>query len=55
MVGAFIVTLGVATPCKFAMAKPRKKAYAASYRNDDSVREELRKLVLFGEQGDPGM
>ena len=52
---AFIVTLGVATSCKFAMAGPRKKAYANFYRNYDSEKDERRKLVLLREQRDSRM
>ncbi|XP_057556771.1 cytochrome c oxidase subunit 6C-like [Hippopotamus amphibius kiboko] len=49
MVGAFIVSLGVATLCKFAVAEPRKKAYADFYRNYDSMKdfEEMRKAGIF--------
>lgn len=47
-VGAFTVSLGVASLYKFAMAKPRKKAYAAFYKNDDSMKnfEKIRKASI---------
>nr|XP_019775282.1 cytochrome c oxidase subunit 6C-like [Tursiops truncatus] len=38
IVGALTVSLGVATFCKFAVAEPRKKAYADFYRNYDSIK-----------------
>nr|XP_020137829.1 cytochrome c oxidase subunit 6C-like [Microcebus murinus] len=49
IVGAFIVSLGVATLYKFGVAEPRKKAYADFYRNYDSVKdfEEMRKAGIF--------
>ena len=49
MVGAFIVSLGVATFCKFASDEPRKEAYADSYRNYDSMEdfENIRKASIF--------
>nr|A1XQT2.1 RecName: Full=Cytochrome c oxidase subunit 6C; AltName: Full=Cytochrome c oxidase polypeptide VIc [Sus scrofa]ABK55638.1 COX6C [Sus scrofa] len=49
IVGAFIVSLGVATFYKFAVAEPRKKAYADFYRNYDSMKdfEEMRKAGIF--------
>ncbi|EHA98750.1 Cytochrome c oxidase subunit 6C [Heterocephalus glaber] len=49
MVGAFIVSLGVATLYKFGVAEPRKKAYADFYRNYDSMKdfEEMRKAGIF--------
>eukprot|EP00069_Balaena_mysticetus_P011185 bmy_21120T0 len=45
IVGAFVVSLGVAAFYKFAVAEPRKKAYADFYRNYDSIKdfEEMRK------------
>nr|XP_033790861.1 cytochrome c oxidase subunit 6C-2 [Geotrypetes seraphini] len=39
MIGAFIVSLGVATLYKFGVAEPRKKAYADFYKNYDSMKE----------------
>ncbi|XP_077023446.1 cytochrome c oxidase subunit 6C [Tamandua tetradactyla] len=49
IVGAFVVALGVATLYKFAVAEPRKKAYADFYRNYDSMKdfEEMRKAGIF--------
>ncbi|XP_004679751.1 PREDICTED: cytochrome c oxidase subunit 6C [Condylura cristata] len=49
IVGAFIVSLGVAALYKFAVAEPRKKAYADFYRNYDSMKdfEEMRKAGIF--------
>ncbi|XP_020144370.1 cytochrome c oxidase subunit 6C-like [Microcebus murinus] len=49
IVRAFIVSLGVAALCKFAVAQPRKKAYANFYRNYDSMKdcEEMRKAGIF--------
>ena len=49
MVGAFIVSLGVATFCKFASDEPRKEAYADFYRNYDSIDdfEEMRKAGIL--------
>ena len=49
MVGAFIVSLGVATFCKFASDEPRKEAYADFYRNYDSMEdfEDIREASLF--------
>ncbi|XP_027629003.1 cytochrome c oxidase subunit 6C-like [Tupaia chinensis] len=49
IVGAFTVSLSVAAFYKFAVAEPRKKAYADFYRNDDSVNdfEEMRKAGIF--------
>ena len=49
MVGAFIVSLGVATFYKFAFDKPRKEAYADFYRNYDSMEdfEDTRKASIF--------
>uniref|UniRef100_A0A8C4KS19 Cytochrome c oxidase subunit 6C n=1 Tax=Equus asinus TaxID=9793 RepID=A0A8C4KS19_EQUAS len=45
ILGAFTVSLSVAAFRKFAVAEPRKKAYADFYRNYDSVKdfEEMRK------------
>ncbi|XP_003474915.3 cytochrome c oxidase subunit 6C-like [Cavia porcellus] len=49
IVGAFVVSLGVAALCKFGVAEPRKKAYADFYRNYDSMKdfEEMRKAGIF--------
>ncbi|XP_014437934.1 cytochrome c oxidase subunit 6C-like [Tupaia chinensis] len=49
IVGGFIVSLSVAAFSKFAVAEPRKKAYADFYRNDDSMKdfEEMRKAGVF--------
>ncbi|XP_027945006.1 cytochrome c oxidase subunit 6C-like [Eumetopias jubatus] len=49
IVGVFAVSLGIAAFCKFAVAKPRKKAYADFYRNDDSMKEfeEMKKAGIF--------
>ncbi|XP_021570620.1 cytochrome c oxidase subunit 6C-like [Carlito syrichta] len=49
IVGAFIVSLGVAAFYKFVVAEPRKKTYADSYRNYDSMKdfEEMRKAGIF--------
>ncbi|XP_021572197.1 cytochrome c oxidase subunit 6C-like [Carlito syrichta] len=49
IVGAFIVSLGVAAFYKFAVAEPRKMAYADFYRNYDSMKdfEELGKAGIF--------
>ncbi|XP_015994203.1 cytochrome c oxidase subunit 6C [Rousettus aegyptiacus] len=49
IVGAVIVSLGVATFYKFGVAEPRKKAYADFYRNYDSMKdfEEMRKAGIF--------
>ncbi|XP_072805651.1 cytochrome c oxidase subunit 6C isoform X2 [Vicugna pacos] len=49
IVGAFVVSLGVATLYKFGVAEPRKKAYADFYRNYDSMKdfEEMRKAGIF--------
>ncbi|XP_037359362.1 cytochrome c oxidase subunit 6C [Talpa occidentalis] len=49
IVGAFVVSLGVAALYKFAVAEPRKKAYADFYRNYDSMKdfEEMRKAGIF--------
>nr|XP_020142144.1 cytochrome c oxidase subunit 6C-like [Microcebus murinus] len=48
IVGAFIVSLGVATLCKFGVPEPRKKAYVDFYRNYDSMKdfEEMRKAGI---------
>lgn len=48
-VGASIVSLGDATFLKFALAEPRKKAYADFYRNYDSMKEfeDMRKTGIF--------
>ncbi|XP_010617858.1 cytochrome c oxidase subunit 6C [Fukomys damarensis] len=49
IVGACIVSLGVAALYKFGVAEPRKKAYADFYRNYDSMKdfEEMRKAGIF--------
>ena len=49
IVGAFAVSLGVAAFYKFAVAEPRKKAYADFYRNYDSMKdfEEVKKAGIF--------
>ncbi|KAM8948616.1 cytochrome c oxidase subunit 6C-like [Lycaon pictus] len=49
IVGAFAVSLRVAAFYKFAVAEPRKKAYADFYRNYDSMKgfEEMKKAVIF--------
>nr|XP_020145695.1 cytochrome c oxidase subunit 6C-like [Microcebus murinus] len=49
IVGAFIVSLGVATLYKLGVAEPRKKAYADFYRNYGSMKdfEEMRKAGIF--------
>ncbi|XP_028019917.1 cytochrome c oxidase subunit 6C-like [Balaenoptera acutorostrata] len=47
--GAFILSLGAAAFCKFAVAEPRKKAYADFYRIYDSIKdfEAMRKATVF--------
>uniref|UniRef100_A0A8C0LNG4 Cytochrome c oxidase subunit 6C n=1 Tax=Canis lupus dingo TaxID=286419 RepID=A0A8C0LNG4_CANLU len=49
IVGAFAISLGVAAFYKFAVAEPRKKAYADFYRNYDSMKdfEEMKKAGIF--------
>ncbi|XP_019506787.1 PREDICTED: cytochrome c oxidase subunit 6C-like [Hipposideros armiger] len=49
IVGAVIVSLGVAAFYKFAVAEPRKKAYADFYRTYDSMKdfEAMRKAGIF--------
>ncbi|XP_066221925.1 cytochrome c oxidase subunit 6C-like [Saccopteryx leptura] len=49
LVGAITISLGVAAFCKFAVAEPRKKAYADFYRNYDFMKdfEEMRKAGIF--------
>uniref|UniRef100_A0A8C9A8B7 Cytochrome c oxidase subunit 6C n=1 Tax=Prolemur simus TaxID=1328070 RepID=A0A8C9A8B7_PROSS len=49
IVGAFVVSLGVAALYEFAVAERRKKAYADFYRNYDSMKdfEEMRKAGIF--------
>uniref|UniRef100_A0A8C4LFR1 Cytochrome c oxidase subunit 6C n=1 Tax=Equus asinus TaxID=9793 RepID=A0A8C4LFR1_EQUAS len=49
IVGAFTVSLGVAAFCNFAVAKPRKQAYAGFYRNYDCMKdsEEMREAGIF--------
>ncbi|NXX33981.1 COX6C oxidase, partial [Nicator chloris] len=37
--GAFLLSLGCATSYKFAVAEPRKQAYADFYRNYDPVKD----------------
>uniref|UniRef100_H0XZA0 Cytochrome c oxidase subunit 6C n=1 Tax=Otolemur garnettii TaxID=30611 RepID=H0XZA0_OTOGA len=51
-VGAFAISLGEAAFYKFAVAEPRKKAYADFYRNYDSIKdfEEMRKAGVFRAQ-----
>uniref|UniRef100_A0A8I4A405 Cytochrome c oxidase subunit 6C n=1 Tax=Callithrix jacchus TaxID=9483 RepID=A0A8I4A405_CALJA len=49
MVGAFLVSLGVAALYKFAVAEPRKKAYADFYKNYSPEKdfEEMKKADLM--------
>ncbi|XP_012369105.1 cytochrome c oxidase subunit 6C-like [Octodon degus] len=49
IIGAFLVSLGVAALYKFGVVEPRKKAYADLYRNYDSMKdfEEMRKAGIF--------
>nr|Q7YRK0.1 RecName: Full=Cytochrome c oxidase subunit 6C; AltName: Full=Cytochrome c oxidase polypeptide VIc [Plecturocebus donacophilus]AAP43956.1 cytochrome c oxidase subunit VIc [Plecturocebus donacophilus] len=49
MVGAFLVSLGVAALYKFGVAEPRKKAYADFYKNYSAEKdfEEMKKAGLF--------
>nr|XP_020137071.1 cytochrome c oxidase subunit 6C-like [Microcebus murinus] len=49
VVGAFVVSLGIAAFYKFTVAETGKKAYADSYRNYDSMKdfEEMRKAGIF--------
>ncbi|XP_004392063.1 PREDICTED: cytochrome c oxidase subunit 6C-like [Odobenus rosmarus divergens] len=49
IVRAFAVSLGVTAFYKFAVAEPRKKAYADFYRNYDSIKdfEEMKKAGIF--------
>ncbi|KAK2093627.1 Cytochrome c oxidase subunit 6C [Saguinus oedipus] len=49
MVGAFLVSLGVAALYKFAVAEPRKKAYADFYKNYSPEKdfEEMKKAGIF--------
>lgn len=49
IVEAILVSLGVAAFYKFAVAEPRKKAYADFYRTYDSMKdfEEMRKAGIF--------
>ncbi|XP_035887191.1 cytochrome c oxidase subunit 6C isoform X2 [Phyllostomus discolor] len=49
LVGAILVSLGVAASYKFGVAERRKKAYADFYRNYDSKKdfEEMRKAGIF--------
>ncbi|XP_024428029.1 cytochrome c oxidase subunit 6C [Desmodus rotundus] len=49
LVGAILVSLGVAASYKFGVADKRKKAYADFYRNYDSMKdfEEMRKAGIF--------
>ncbi|NWT65882.1 CX6C2 oxidase, partial [Prunella himalayana] len=37
--GAFVVSVGCAAVFKFAVAEPRKRAYADFYRNYDPMRD----------------
>ncbi|NP_001165172.1 cytochrome c oxidase subunit VIc [Xenopus laevis] len=39
IIGAFVVSLGVAAMYKFGVADPRKKAYADYYKNFDAMKE----------------
>ncbi|KAK2101648.1 hypothetical protein P7K49_019314, partial [Saguinus oedipus] len=45
MVGAFLVSLGVAALYKFAVAEPRKKAYADFYKNYSPEKDFEMKLA----------
>ncbi|XP_062963610.1 cytochrome c oxidase subunit 6C-like [Cynocephalus volans] len=49
IVGALVISLGVAALHKFAVAEPRKKACADFYRNYDSMTdfEEIRKAGII--------
>ncbi|XP_006170254.1 cytochrome c oxidase subunit 6C-like [Tupaia chinensis] len=49
IVGAFIISLSAAAFYKFAVAEPRKKAYADFYRNYDSMKdfEKMKKTGIF--------
>nr|XP_020143620.1 cytochrome c oxidase subunit 6C-like [Microcebus murinus] len=48
IVGAFMVSLGVATLYKFGVAEPKKKTYADFCRNYDSMKDfEMRKAGIF--------
>ncbi|NXT11626.1 CX6C2 oxidase, partial [Prunella fulvescens] len=39
LLGAFVVSVGCAAVFKFAVAEPRKRAYADFYRNYDPMRD----------------
>ncbi|KAL2308771.1 hypothetical protein Nmel_001835 [Mimus melanotis] len=39
LLGAFLVSMGCATLYKFAVAEPRKRAYADFYRHYDPVKD----------------
>ncbi|XP_004633438.1 cytochrome c oxidase subunit 6C-like [Octodon degus] len=49
IIGAFIVSLGLAALYKFGVAEPRKKVYSNFYRSYDSMKdfEEMRKAGIF--------
>ncbi|XP_058524568.1 cytochrome c oxidase subunit 6C [Ochotona princeps] len=49
IVGAFVAALSAAALYKFAVAEPRKKAYADFYRNYDSMKdfEEMKRAGIF--------
>ncbi|XP_017352507.1 cytochrome c oxidase subunit 6C-like [Cebus imitator] len=49
MVGAFLVSLGVAALYKFGVAEPRKKAYTDFYKNYSPQKdfEEMKKAGIF--------
>ncbi|XP_029447646.1 cytochrome c oxidase subunit 6C [Rhinatrema bivittatum] len=49
MIGAFLVSIGVATAYKFAVAEPRKKAYADFYKNYNAAKEfeAMREAGIF--------
>uniref|UniRef100_A0A8C3YQ65 Uncharacterized protein n=1 Tax=Catagonus wagneri TaxID=51154 RepID=A0A8C3YQ65_9CETA len=57
VVGAFIVSLGLAAFCNFAVAEPSKKVYADFSRNDDAMKafEEVGKAGIFQSGSDLGM
>lgn len=54
---AFILPLGCATFCNFAVAEPSKKVHADFYRNYDSIKdvEEMGKAGLFQRGSDVGV
>ncbi|NXX69987.1 COX6C oxidase, partial [Spizella passerina] len=39
LIGAFVVSMGSAVLFKFAVAEPRKQAYADFYRNYDPMKD----------------